>query len=315
MGSRPLLGLIEEIKKISTTIERIKIKTKLMTTPPTLIRLFSSAVFREMARTGKSKTVAEIVRETGLESKIKLSESVKKVFDVAFQILKKRGQRHEYIYKNAITRKILLGKHSLRTASMLSEFRIGTSKADLVILNGTAAVYEIKSERDSLDRLSGQLRDYRRVFAKINVITDESHLKPILDRTPPETGVLTLDDRGCICIIREGKKTFDDIDPESVLDAITVREAQAILQCAGRDVPDVPNTLIRAHLRDLFVDLEPEWLCQAMANVLRESRSQARLADYVNAVPDALKAMAVSISLPKKNRLRLLSVLSRDVQF
>ena len=268
-----------------------------------------------MAQTGKSKTVAEIVRETGLESKIKSSESVKKVFDVAFQILKKRGQRHEYIYKNAITRKILLGKHSLRTASMLSEFRIGTSKADLVILNGTAAVYEIKSERDSLDRLSGQLRDYRRVFAKINVITDESHLKPILDRTPHETGVLILDDRGCICTVREGKETFDDIDPESVLDAITVREAQDILRGAGREVPDVPNTLMRARLRDLFVDLEPEWLHREMVQTLKASRSQARLAGYVNAVPDALKAMALSISLPKKNRLRLLDALEMTLSF
>jgi hypothetical protein len=274
-----------------------------------LSRLFSSAVFREMARKGQAVTAATVLKESGFASSVNTTAPLKTVFDAAFNVLKKRGQRHEYIYKNAVTRKVLLGKHSLRTASLLSEFRIGTSKADLVILNSTATVYEIKSERDSLDRLSGQLKDYRRVFAKINVITDESHVKPVLDRTPPETGVLVLDSRGCIGTIREGKEAFADIDPETVLDALTVREAQSILRAAGREVPDVPNTLMRARLRDLFLDLEPEWLHREMVQTLKASRSQARLAAYVNAVPDALKAMALSITLPKKNRLRLLGVL------
>ena len=278
-----------------------------------LSRLFSSAVFREMARKGQAVAAAAVLKESGFVSDLDASAPLKTVFDAAFQVLKKRGQRHEYIYKNAIIRKVLLGKHSLRTASVLSEFRVGTSKADLVILNSTATVYEIKSERDSLDRLSGQLRDYRRVFAKINVITDESHLKPVLDRTPPETGVLVLDGRGCIRTVRESKETFDDIDPETVLDALTVREAQSILRAAKQEVPNVPNTLMRTRLRDLFLDLEPEFLHREMAKALKVSRSQARIADYVEAVPDALKAMALSIALPKKNRLRLLSALEDPI--
>ncbi|MEI9986083.1 MAG: sce7726 family protein [Aliidongia sp.] len=59
----------------------------------------------------------------------------------------------------SVTQKILMGKHSLRTASMLNEFRAGSCKADLVILNGTATVYEIKSERDSLTRLANLGRE------------------------------------------------------------------------------------------------------------------------------------------------------------
>lgn len=47
---------------------------------------------------------------------------------------------------NVIANKILLGKHSLNTSHMLSEFRVGYNKADVVIINGTSSVYEIKSE-------------------------------------------------------------------------------------------------------------------------------------------------------------------------
>lgn len=63
--------------------------------------------------------------------------------DSAFDVLKTAGLRDEYVYRAAITHKILLGTHSLNTACMLNEFRVGVCKADVAILNGTATVYEI----------------------------------------------------------------------------------------------------------------------------------------------------------------------------
>lgn len=68
-------------------------------------------------------------------------------FEAALSILRTGHHRDEYVYKAALTQKVLLGTHSLKTACMINEFRVADCKADLVILNGTAAVYEIKSER------------------------------------------------------------------------------------------------------------------------------------------------------------------------
>lgn len=53
------------------------------------------------------------------------------IFDAAFSLLQREGYRHEYIYKAALTHKILLGKHSLHTASMITEFRVGECKLSL----------------------------------------------------------------------------------------------------------------------------------------------------------------------------------------
>jgi len=89
-------------------------------------------------------------------------EPVCSLFERAFSLLEREGYRHEYVYKAALTQKIFLGRHSLQTASMLSEFRVGQCKADLVILNGTSTVYEVKSERDSLDRLERQVAAWTR---------------------------------------------------------------------------------------------------------------------------------------------------------
>ena len=93
-------------------------------------------------------------------------------YDTIFKRLL-REYRYEYIYKNAVAKKILLGKHNLNTAFMLTEFRADDCKADTVILNGTSYVYEIKTEMDSFDRLDRQISAYRKVFDYITVISSE----------------------------------------------------------------------------------------------------------------------------------------------
>lgn len=133
-------------------------------------RMFSSAVFQELAKhAGRSSLFRRLLAQVLVPLCSECRSTVGDAFNSAFAILKEVGLRDEYIYRSAITKKILLGKHSLRTASMLNEFRVGNSKADLVILNGTATVYEIKSERDSLARLVNQIKDYKRVFSAVNV--------------------------------------------------------------------------------------------------------------------------------------------------
>src|SRR4029453_5364083 len=110
------------------------------------------------------------------------------VFDAAFAVLKKGGLRDEYIYKAALTHRVLLGKHSLKTASMLTEFRAGDCKADISILNGTTTVFEIKSERDSLTRLARQIENYKRVFASVFVIGGENYVGAFRKATSPPGG-------------------------------------------------------------------------------------------------------------------------------
>ncbi len=102
-------------------------------------RLFSSGVIREMARKGKSSLFARLVDEARLLENCSF-DRVFHLFDSAFNVLRQKAHRHEYVYKAALTHKILLGTHNLQTASMLTEFRVGECKADLAILNGTATV-------------------------------------------------------------------------------------------------------------------------------------------------------------------------------
>ena len=94
---------------------------------------FRRASYTSWLGKGRSPLFARLANQSRLLSDLSLSERVYTLFDAAFSLLKREGYRHEYIYKAALTHKILLGKHSLQTASMMNEFRVGECKADVAI--------------------------------------------------------------------------------------------------------------------------------------------------------------------------------------
>lgn len=236
-----------------------------------------------------------------------MEATVGDTFDSAFEILKVAGQRDEYIYRAAISQKILMGTHSLQTASMLNEFRAGTCKADLVILNGTATAYEIKSERDSLARLANQVENYKRVFAKVNVIASESHVDGVLATVPVDVGVMCLSRRYRISTVREAVDCPDRICPVTVFESLRSAEALAILNTLGVAVPDVPNTRLHAVLRALFAELDPAILHVEMVRTLKRTRNLAPLGELVDQLPGSLQAAALSIPVRRADHDRLVA--------
>lgn len=275
-----------------------------------LTRLFSATVFREMAKKGRSGLFRRLIEQTDLIARVDPGVTVGETFDSAFAILKVAGHRDEYIYRAAISHKVLMGKHSLRTASMLNEFRAGSCKADLVILNGTATVYEIKSERDSLTRLANQVENYKRVFAKVNVIASEGHVEGVLATVPDDVGVMCLSKRYRIRTVREAIGCPARICPVTVFESLRTSEADAILRAMGVAVPLVPNTQRHGTIRDLFAALDPATLHVEMVRTLKRTRDLAPLGDLVDHLPESLQAAALSVSVHRADHPRLIDAIA-----
>lgn len=275
-----------------------------------LARLFSAAVFREMAKKSRSSLFLRLLRQTDLIKHADPHATVGDTFDSAFEILKVAGHRDEYVYRAAISQKVLMGTHSLRTASMLNEFRAGSSKADLVILNGTATVYEIKSERDSLARLANQVENYKRVFAKVNVIASEGHIEGVLETVPDDVGVMCLSKRYQIATVREAVDCPARICPVTVFESLRMAEGIAILQAMGVTVPEVPNTQMHAAMRGLFATLDPVALHVEMVRTLKRTRDLAPLGDFVDRLPKSLQAAALSVSVRRSDHSRLIDAIA-----
>jgi len=246
-------------------------------------RLFSSSIVQEMAKKGRSALFARLARQSRLSDSLSPSACVSTLFEAAFALLRREGYRHEYIYKAALTHKILLGTHSLQTASMMNEFRVGECKADVAILNGTATVYEIKSERDSLARLERQVTAYSTVFAKVYVIAAEGHVQAVVKGVPDFVGIMRLNRRHQISTIREALEQPERTSPSAIFDSIRTAEAQTILSTLGVTVPSVPNTLMNAALREEFVKLDPRSLQTAALLVPLRKADHKRLVAAVNA--------------------------------
>jgi hypothetical protein len=270
-----------------------------------LSRLFSAGILRDFGQHGRSALFTRLLEHTSVTPRARLDATVGDAFDDAFNLLKARGVRDDYVYRSAITQKVLLGRHSLRTATLLNEMRAGACKADVVVLNGTSTAYEIKSERDSLTRLSNQLDNYRKVFATVNVVVGATHLLEVLNATPDDVGVITLSNRFRLHWEREPQDRPDRTSPSTIFEVLRTEEACSVLRSIGLEVPSVPNTRIRHELGRIFADLDPTVAHEQMVRELKRSRSQVGLTDFISSIPVSLRAASLAAKPDSKRRIRI----------
>jgi hypothetical protein len=190
---------------------------------------------------------------------------------------------------------------------------VGECKADLAILNGTSTVYEIKSERDSLVRLGRQLRAYSEVFARVFVVTAETHLKAIINSVPLDVGIMCLSDRFQTSVVRDAVDSSNSVSVASIFDSIRTEEARMILSSFGIEVPHVPNTELSCLLREHFTKLAPRQAHDGMVAVLKKTRNQKSLSELVANLPTSLHTAALSVPIRKLDHVRLIGAIRTSV--
>lgn len=283
---------------------------------PVFARFFSSGVLRELAHTGHSTIAGRLTRQHHLFDQFGKDMVVKDFYDEIFERLV-REYRHEYIYKNAIAEKILLGRHNINTAFMLTEFRADNCIADAVVLNGTSHVYEIKSEMDSFDRLDRQISAYRNLFDYITVITSERLFSAVEVKIPKEVGIM---------VLAEGKYAFrknpfrepgsnrSAVNPGAIFNSLQRQEYLKIIKDNfGMSLKNLPNTMIYSEAKKYFEVLSPETAHDAMVNALIKRRDARRIADFIADVPKSLKAASLSMRLTKEDRVQFINILQKNI--
>lgn len=306
------MDLIRFIFFISTEVgynlvtnEKISISP---TAAPALARLFSAAVIDEFATKGHSRLASAILKETGLLHNLSPTTLLRDFYNQIYALLFS-NYRNEYIYKNVIARKILLGVHSLNTTTMLTEFRSGSCKADVVILNGTSTVYEIKSAYDSVERLRRQIAAYRQLFDKINVISSESQLDKVAAVVGDDIGLMVLTDRNTIRTEQEPISLKNSVQPAEIFDSLRKTEYAQIIKAHFGSIPDTSNARMYQACRELFCSLTPSEAHDAMVIALKKRGSNQRLRDFVASVPESLTAVSLSCKLGVAEQARFSALL------
>lgn len=280
---------------------------------PHIARIFSGPVISDFVNNRRSEFMEGIIKESNLTHIIEPGMRLGDFYDCIYKHLLKT-YRNEYIYKNAIAEKILLGRHSLNTSFMLAEFRAADCKADTVVLNGTSNVYEIKSEFDSLDRLQKQIEAYQKVFDLIHVITSPSQLEKVEKVINNRIGIMVLTERNTIKTIREPESGRNQVQPTIIFDSLRKTEYVSIIRDIFDFVPDVPNTLIYKKCKALFCKLSPEKAHNSMVNVLKKRGNSICLKEFILEVPNSLKAASLTAKLTKNQMMQFREMLEHDLE-
>ena len=140
-------------------------------------------------------------------------------------------------------------------------------RIDVAVINGSIHGYEIKSDVDTLHRLSTQVEIYRRTLQKLTVVAAPKHLLEVMSGTPEWCGVIAAEEgpRGGIGFRTERSAIANpDVEPVMVAHLLWHDEAVGLLSQMGY----APNQLRRPR-KHLY-----EMLCETMT--LREISTAIR---------------------------------------
>ena len=111
--------------------------------------------------------------------------------------------------------------------------------------NGKLSVFEIKSERDTLERLTGQLSTYSDFFEQVTVVCAQKHLLNVKALADERIGIWSINSDGRISVIRNSK-TIALPSLNHWVSFLPVHELRNLLKEQGRKTQGNRESLVSA---------------------------------------------------------------------
>lgn len=272
-----------------------------------LSRIFSSSDIERLAN-GDIEHVADVAH--AYIDSLPESFTPADVYETCYRDISK-NYRFEYFFKNVVANKILLGRHRMSNATLVSEFRVGNNKADCVVLNGSSVCYEIKTDLDNFSRLNDQLQAYERVFDKTYVVVSENHRKYALSNVNEDVGVIVLTARNTLSEVRGAKLVCEDVDASMLIRSL--RQPEYIsMACQIEAMPcGISNTEIFSWCESVFIKAGSNLLRSAFCRTLKSTRGANK--DFSLSLPRSLLMASLSINLSESKKANLTRVLNSPV--
>ena len=191
-----------------------------------LNRLFTQYNFDDLIQGQKNDVYISVIKRFVQDP---LSKNNGEIISEIYSYMSK-NYRNEYFYQNTLLNKLLLGRHSINTTTALTQIPINKSKADFILINGKAVVYEIKTELDNFERLKNQINDYYKAFSHVCVVTCEEYYKKlikILKNT--NVGICILTNKNTLRYEKEPVADFSNITHKHLFKVLHKKEFEDIL--------------------------------------------------------------------------------------
>ncbi|WP_251421833.1 sce7726 family protein [Veillonella agrestimuris] len=223
-----------------------------------------------------------------------------------------RYYRNEYVYKNTLFNKLVLGKHSLKTTSAIVELPIEDSIADFILFNGKAVVYEIKTELDSLERLKKQLTNYYKAFDTVNVVIAEKHFDAVyslLSDSP--VGIIILTDRMTLSEKKKADIYKGDLDPKVWFSILRKYEFEDLLLSYYGKLPAGNDFEYYDICKQVFLKIDEERLYKLFIYQLKQRNLHKYKDISINYdyIPKSIRSLVYFSNFKRRDYLKLIQFL------
>ena len=253
-----------------------------------LNRLFAQSLFYRLPQNPADNTYATIVQRYVSDSADKNNgQLISEIYSYM-----SRNYRNEYFYQNTLLNKLLLGRHSVNTTTALTQVPVGKSRADFIMINGKAVVYEIKTELDNFDRLQMQLHDYYMAFDHVCMVTSENNCEKaceLLEDTA--VGIYVLTDKNTLSnkLMKEPERYTECLDYTTLFKLLRKKEYEDIIQTFFGSLPEASQAFFYTECLKLFQSIPMDKAYKAVIKKLKD-RNKIRIVD-ISEVPYELRSL------------------------
>lgn len=145
----------------------------------------------------------------------------------------------------------------------------GSVRIDIAVINGSLCGYELKSDRDTLERLPLQSQLYSRVFDQIVLVASERHLDKAIKIIPRWWGITSVSHNDFSLTVRRPSKRNPSPDPYLIAQLLWKEEVVRILESFGL-VKGYRSKPVSALHKRLAEEVSFDELTAAVRAVLKE---------------------------------------------
>jgi len=235
---------------------------------------FRSKNLVETAWYGTTDTTREITERLLGQDKVKLTDPLYKVCDIAYQHLLK-SETPEYAYKNILISKTVFGVNRPTTASWIYEFKIGSARADAILVRDKATVFEIKTNS---------------AFDQVVFVIGESQVEIALRILPEHVGILTLSNRHKLSKLRDASIFQDDLSSEAMFYLLRRNERELLKEQYDIDTTGLSPVESYNILRNYISNRNPKEIHIKLVQALRDRAPATKMEAISTKLPSSLRA-------------------------
>lgn len=243
-----------------------------------IARLVNHTAFKKLAMDSNQSAYIRQLKKYSNWSRIEPESKppiLQDLIDHSYEILVNH-YRNEYVYKSTLLNDFVLNHYSLDDTIILNEFRINDSIADVVLINGTNKVFEIKTELDNLERLESQVIDYYKVFSEVYLVTHHSVYEKHTPFLQDTVGILVYTEEGNIEKVKKAQVVETYLDIKTMMATLRKAEYMKLVRLLAGFIPDATPVYMYTECLNVLLQFTPKEVQVAYQEILKQRISKEK---------------------------------------